>query len=162
MFPAGLSAANLLGFTTQAPAQIELATTALSLPAQLLGKEERVYTRRPEAWKTLSDSEAAILEFLRRRGTDSELSPKQTVQKLLKLLSAEDRFERLLKVAASEPPRVSAMLGAIGEQLGYSARSLQKLRNRLNPLSRFDFGLLSCLRHAGKWQAKECSFDETV
>jgi hypothetical protein len=38
------------------------------------------------------------------------------------LFSEEIRFERLLKVADSEPPRVRAMLGAIGAQLGKNPR----------------------------------------
>ncbi len=37
VFPAGVPAANLLGFTTQASARGEVATSALSLPRKLLG-----------------------------------------------------------------------------------------------------------------------------
>ena len=39
VFPAGIAAANLLGFTTQNPARIELATNGLSLPRLIVGKE---------------------------------------------------------------------------------------------------------------------------
>jgi hypothetical protein len=46
------------------------------------------------------------------------------------------------------------MLGAIGETLGKSARTLQRLRESLNPLSRYDFGHLSALPAASRWQAK--------
>jgi len=64
------------------------------------------------------------------------------------------RFERLLAVAPFEPPRVRAMLGAIGEELGKKAPALEKLRQSLNPLSRFDFGQLSGLSCALRWFAK--------
>jgi hypothetical protein len=47
------------------------------------------------------------------------------------------------------------MLGAIGDQLGKSEKSLQCIRESLNPLSRFDFGPLSQLSSARNWQAKE-------
>jgi hypothetical protein len=46
------------------------------------------------------------------------------------------------------------MIGAIGEQLGKTPDALRRLRNSLNPFSRFDFGLLAGLRHARDWQAK--------
>lgn len=47
-----------------------------------------------------------------------------------------------------------AMLGALGEELDMSPRLLDQLQRSLNPLSRFDFGRLSSLRHARQWQAK--------
>ena len=47
------------------------------------------------------------------------------------------------------------MLGAIGEQIGKKGTILGRLRASLNPLSRFDFGLLAGLRSAKRWQAKE-------
>jgi hypothetical protein len=61
----------------------------------------------------------------------------------------------LLKVADSEPPRVRAMLGAIGKQLGVGAAVLKRLKTSLNPFSRFDFRLLSGLKYANHWQVKE-------
>jgi len=74
---------------------------------------------------------------------------------MLAHFSSDGRFERLLKVAHTEPPRVRAMMGALGEELGKEPSVLNQLRNSLNPLSRFDFGKLATLRHAQKWQAKE-------
>ncbi len=47
-----------------------------------------------------------------------------------------------------------AMLGAIGEELDMPARLLKRLKDSLNPLSRYDFGSLRSLRHAKDWQAK--------
>ena len=155
VFPAGIAAANLLGFTTQNAARSEVATSSLSLPRKLVGAETVVHTRRPEAWANLSDSDAALLDFLRQRAKATELSPRATVQRVLDLMSEEGRFERLFKVAQSEPPRVRAMLGALGEQLGKNPKALKKLRSLLNPLSRFDFGPLAGLRFARDWQAKE-------
>ena len=155
VYPAGISAANLLGFTTQNPGRSEIATSSGSLPRKLVGSETVIHTRRPEAWAALSDEDAAMLDFLRQRGQASELSPEETVQRLLTLLSEKRRFDRLLRVAESEPPRVRAMIGAIGEQLGKRPKTLQRLRQTLNPLSRFDFGTLSGLTFAQNWYAKE-------
>ena len=155
MFPAGLAAANLLGFTTQSSKSGEVATSSLSLPRKLIGSDTTIYTRRPEAWRILSETDAALLDFLRRRGDTSELPPTETISRLLALMSAKGRFERLLKVANTEPPRVRAMLGAIGQELGKRAKTLLPLRTSLSPFTKFDFGILAELEHAQEWQAKE-------
>jgi hypothetical protein len=155
VFPSGIAAANLLGFTTQNAARSEVATSALSLPRKLVGADTVIHARRPAAWSTLSQMDAAILDLMRRSGRTSELGQRETVRRLLSLLSEKGRFDRLLKVADTEPPRVRAMLGAIGEQISPGTPALQRLRSSLNPLSRFDFGLFSSLPHARHWLAKE-------
>jgi hypothetical protein len=155
VFAAGIGAANLLGLTTQAASRIEIATTALSLPRKLFGNETVIHTRRPEAWTTLSDEDAALLDVLRRGGRSSDMSSEETVARTLALCRELGRFERLLKVARVEPPRVRAILGAIGEAIGKKPETLNRLRRSLNPLSRFDFGLLKALPSARRWQVKE-------
>jgi hypothetical protein len=155
VFPSGIAAAHLLGFTTQMAKQREIATSALSLPRKLVGNDTVIHTRRPEAWASLSETDAALLDFLRHGAKFSELSQEDTIRKLLALLSEQGRFGRLLKIADSEPPRVRAMLGAFGERLRANPRALRQLRTSLNPFSRFDFGLLASLPTARSWQAKE-------
>jgi hypothetical protein len=151
--PAGISAANLLGFTTQNSIHGEFATSANSVPVKITGTA-RLHTRRPRTWDKLSSTDAALLDFLRSHGRFSELSPEETKKHLLKLMKEGDRFERLLLVAFAEPPRVQAMLGAIGQELRKSQKALKVLRDNLNPLSRFDFGILDCLKYTKEWQAK--------
>jgi len=154
IFPAGVAAANLLGFTTQAGRRGDVSTTATSLPRKLIGKDVAVHTLRPVTWSRLSQKDAALLEFLREGGRSSELSPPETIGRLLALLSEDGRFDRLLKIAGTEPPRVRAILGALGMEFGRSSAVLERLRETLNPLTRFDFGVLSGLRHAREWQVK--------
>lgn len=155
VFPAGLSAANMLGFTTQNPAKAEVSTTTRTIPRLLQDGHIVVHTRRPAAWELLSETDAAVLELLRLRGEPSELSPKETLKRLLALLEEKGRFARLFEVSSTEPPRVRAMLGALGEELGANKGLLNSLRESLNPLTRFDFGMLSELESASNWQAKE-------
>jgi len=162
LFPAGLAAANLLGFTTQNAPRPEVATTARSLPRKLLGGDTIIHTRRPESWNSLGENDAALLDFLRSGGAASELSEAETANRLLELLAEKGRFERLLKVIHTEPPRVRAMLGAAGVELGKSRKALETLRASLNPLTRFDFGMLSGLEHTNDWQAKERRRNETI
>jgi hypothetical protein len=155
VFPSGVAAANLLGFTTQSTRHSEVATSAMSLPRKLVGGDTVIHTRRPEAWAGLSDEDAALLDFLRRGGRTTELTQDDTVHRTLALLSENGRLDRLLKVAGAEPPRVRAMLGTMAEQLGKPPATLRRLRASLNPSSRFDFGVLASLPLARSWQAKE-------
>ncbi|MGH7356546.1 MAG: DUF6088 family protein [Candidatus Rokuibacteriota bacterium] len=154
-FPSGVAAANHLGFTTQTAPRGQVATSASSLPRKLIGQNTLVHTRRPQAWSTLLETDAALLDFLRRGGRTSELSPEDTVRRTLLLLRERRRYERLIEIADTEPPRVRALLGSLGERLGKSGKTLARLRDSLNPLSRFDFGMLACLPNARAWQAKE-------
>jgi hypothetical protein len=154
IFPAGTAAASLLGFTTQVALRGEVSTSGLSLPRALMGADTVIHTRRPQAWTRLSSKDAALLDFLRHGGRTSELSPDETIRRTLAICSDKGRLGRLLEVADSEPPRVRAMLGAIAENLGRSAAARARLRASLNPLSRFDFGVLQGLSNASGWQAR--------
>lgn len=156
---AGLPAANLLGFTkpyaSQNSPQGEIAPPAPSSPSKLVADPSVTHARWPQSWRSLSPTDTAFLDILRRRGAPSELSTPQTILRILELASEDGRFERLLKVAHHEPPRVRAMLGAIGQQLGKNPMSLKKLRATLHPVSTYDFGRLKGLEHALAWQAKK-------
>lgn len=154
IFPSGLAAASLLGFTTQTARRNEVATNAGSLPRKLIGGDTIVHTRRPAAWARLSSQDASLLDFLRQGAKFSELTPDATVRKTENLLSQPGTFERVLRIARHEPPRVRAMLGAFGEQLGQKPEVLRQLRASLNPFSKFDFGLFAALPNARAWQAK--------
>jgi hypothetical protein len=152
LHPAGLTAANLLGLTTQNPKRPEYATPAAGPPTAL--RNAIVHTGRPAARATLSPEEGALLELLRERARSSDLSPEETVRRLLQMLADEETYMRLVTAALAEPPRVRAMLGALGQELGMPDRQLNRLRQSLNPLSRFDFGALRSLRHAAEWQSR--------
>jgi hypothetical protein len=126
-----------------------------SLPKFIAGKDAIIHTRRPASWQALSATDAALLDFLRNRGAFCDLPPEVVEHKLIGFFRESGRFERLTRVAASEPPCVRAMLGAIGQQLGLLPRRLLVLRKDLNPLSRFDFGILTGLPDAKEWQVKQ-------
>ena len=107
VFPSGVAAANLLGLTTQTASRHEIATSALSLPRKLVGRDAIIHARRPEAWAELSDKEAALLDLLRRAGRTSELSPERTVQRTLTmpraLLWTVSGMERSASPAGGNP-----------------------------------------------------------
>jgi hypothetical protein len=152
LHPAGLTAANRLGLTTQNPMRPEFATPAFAAPQSL--RDAVVHTRRPAARTELDADEAAVLEVLRDRGRTSDLSPEATVGRFVELLSNPARYRRLATAAQSEPPRVRAMLGALGERAGAPRRAVEALRHSLNPYSRFDFGAFAVLPNSRAWQAR--------
>lgn len=152
LHPAGLNAASVLGLTTQNPGRGEFATPASAPPGDMAGA--LVHTRRPYTRFGLSDQDGALLELLRDRGNTSDLDSAETIRRLLERVSRPNDFRRLATAALAEPPRVRAMLGALGQQAGAPATVLQHLRASLNPISRFDFGVLAGLAHAREWQAK--------
>ena len=154
LFPAGISAASRLGFTTQVPVRLHLSTPARRLRSGLVRSDARVVAGRPAAWRGLSELDGALLELLRDRGLTSELDPTQTIARTLRLLAEPRRLPRLLAAASTEPPRVRALLGALCEALGTSPRRLRPLRATLHPLSRFDFGAFQTLPSARAWQAR--------
>jgi hypothetical protein len=142
LHPAGLTAASALGLTTQNPGRGEFATPAAAAPGGLRGAV--VHTRRPHT----------RLELLRDRADASDLDQAETIRRLVERVREPSDFRRLAKVALAEPPRVRAILGALGQQAGAPPASLDELRASLNPISRFDFGVLAGLEHAREWQAK--------
>lgn len=152
VYLAGLSAANALGLSSQNPYLTEYATIAPGHPTAL--RDSVVHTGRPAERALLTAEDGAILEILRERARSSDLSPKETASRLLRLLADEERFSKLVRASKAEPPRVRAMLGALGQELNMPARLLDQLRKSLNPLSRYDFGRLASLRYAREWQAK--------
>ena len=149
--PAGLSAANLLGLTTQVPARIELVVEG-KRPMSLGGIEfkPRMGTNR----RDLHPRETALLEVLRDLGHLSDVSPAATKTRLLGVLHDGDARSRLLRAAIHEPPRVRAMVGVLAESAGAREDEVRRLRRTLNPTSKFDFGPLSTLPNAKPWGAR--------
>ena len=136
VFPSGMAAANLLGFTTQMPRQGEIATSALSLPRKLVGNDTLIHTRRPEAWAGLTEKDAALLDILRHGAKFTELSQEDTIRKLLALLSEQGRLKRLLKVADSEPPPVPICACPLLGQTRQDVEKIWRPRRDLNPCYR--------------------------
>jgi hypothetical protein len=116
---------------------------------------------RPNKTK-LKITQHAFTEFMGARFGITALEAKRFVDTFKTMIYDHLGLGNTFTVADTEPPRVLAMLGAIGEQLGKNAAALRQLRDSLNPFSRFDVGLLSGLHHAMKWQAKESRPHETV
>jgi hypothetical protein len=146
--PAGLSAANMLGLTTQVPTRVELAVEDSRLtPPRGVEFRPRLRTNR----RGLEAHEAALLEVLRDICHLTDLSPMATSRRLLEVLYDDEARSRILRAAIAEPPRVRAMVGALAEIAGACDGELRRLRRTLNPTTRFDFGPLATLPNARNW-----------
>ena len=157
--PTGVTAANLLGLSTQVAARPEYALYASAPPrgTEALRLHLRPRTRVP----VLPARDGAILELLRDRGRYGELEAAETCARLRALLRGDgtqesdpERLRRLVDAALLEPPRVRAILGALLQSAALSEELWGPLRASLNGLSRFDFGLFRVLPQAGDWQAR--------
>ncbi len=75
IYPAGLTAANALGLSSQNPYRAEYATIPAGQPKAL--RNLLVHTGRPAERQGLSTEEGAILEVLRERARSSDLPPRR-------------------------------------------------------------------------------------
>jgi hypothetical protein len=150
-YPAGLTAASILGLTTQVPSRVELA-----------GEDKRPISPRGVAYRPrtgtnrrgLRRREAALLEVLRDIPGLSDLSPDDTIRRLMDVIADKAARGRIMRAAISEPPRVRAMVGALAEEADADDADLMRLRKTLNPTTKFDFGPLTALPTAKGWGAR--------
>jgi len=152
LHPAGQSAANVLGLSTQNPAAGVFATTHRRRPA--VAGDAQVFTDRPVSRVGLTPTEAAILEVLRDGARRSDMDPESTRRRLLAIMRADARTNAILRASLNEPPRVRALVGALLQEMGVAPRRLRELKRSLSPFSTFEFGALRGLRSAGDWQAR--------
>jgi uncharacterized protein DUF6088 len=159
--PTGVTAANLLGMSTQVAARPEFALYT-SAPPQGTGAA-RLHLRPRIRVQELPTKDAALLEFVRDRGCYGELDAQETCARARAILLEEGtakpaartaRLRCLRDAALVEPPRVRAILGALMQSADLPESLWKPLRESLNAFSRFDFGLFRALPNAREWQAK--------
>ncbi|HEU4565339.1 MAG TPA: DUF6088 family protein [Gemmatimonadaceae bacterium] len=155
--PAGVGAFNRLGLTTQVPGAVTRATRRSAAPADL-GSVRLYTTPRPlDAQKGIRPEERAALEALRKITRIPDTRPRYVLERIGMLVrQGELDFVRLARFARAEPPRVRALLGALGEELRHGnvdmrvpTEVLEELRESLNPLTSFTVrGAREALPHA--------------
>jgi hypothetical protein len=147
---------NRLGLTTQISSTL---TSASSRPVRIKGVRGiplRFVSRPLSEQKGIRDEERTALDSLRDIGKIPDTSPAKTVSRMIHLVKrGQFDFDRLARFALTEPPRVRALLGAIGEEAGVDSASLRQLRRSLNPLSSYRIaGAASALPNSAEWHIK--------
>lgn len=121
--PAGLSAANRFGLTTQVPRTPEYAVCSWTgRPIDRLRIVNRAGARaRARDSARLNETEVALLEVLGSFEDTVEVGPSDALARLTEVLTgAEVRPDRLARVSPSEPARVRARLRYLLERAGFS------------------------------------------
>ena len=156
--PSGIGEYHRLGLTTQMSGAVTRAT-AVRVPRDLLASVAvRARTRPLRDQPLIRADERTVLDALRDIRAIPDAAPADAIRRILALLRAGRlNYGRLARFGLAEPPRVRAILGAIGDELrnvgtpGVSARAIARLRAGINPLTRFVLpGAAEGLPHAAK------------
>ncbi len=160
----GVAQYNRLGFTTQVSG-VELVRAArrrVRSKAPASGLRVRTRVRPLDGQPNIRAEERAVLDALREVRAIPNADPAAVVLRL-KMLLATHRLDygRLARYALAEPPRVRALLGALGEDLlaepvggGVDRAAVERLRGSLNAFSRYHLpaGAQHILKHAADWR----------
>jgi hypothetical protein len=155
---------NRLGLTTQVSGAVTRATRRRAAPTTVGGVTLLATPRPIDAQKGIRPEERAVLEALRKITRVPDARPEEVLRRLGMLVRSGDLdFVRLARFARPEPPRVRALLGALGDELHQAnvgrrvpATVLAELRASLNPLTSFSVrGARTALPHAAAaWRIK--------
>lgn len=161
----GVGQYNRMGLTTQASSTITRAV-GRRLGRTIVSGVPTRFTERPlDRQVGIYPDERTALDALRDLTRVPDASPQDVLKRLKTLIRSNSlSFERLARYAIAEPPRVRALLGAIGEDIREDSdnkvpvpkRCLNALRATLNPLTSYrlsDAG--GVLTHAKGWHIKE-------
>lgn len=162
--PSGVGEYNRLGLTPQMSGAVTRATRRRVAPMRVGGVRLYATTRPLDAQRGIRPEERTALDALRDITRIPDALPGDVLRRLGMLIrSGEFDFVRLARFARPEPPRVRALLGALGEELRHAnvgrrvpVKMLRELRESLNPLTSFAVpGVSAALPHsAAAWHIK--------
>jgi hypothetical protein len=160
----GVEAYSSLGLTTQVSGAVSRATRRRVARNAVPGVRFHASPRPLDAQKGIRSEERTALDALRDIARIPDARPAEILRRLAMLIRSGDLdYVRLAKYARVEPPRVRALLGALGEELRHANAGrrvplevLEELREGLNPLSTFRIpGARDALPHAASaWRIK--------
>jgi hypothetical protein len=102
-----------------------------------------------------SADERAVLDALRELRWIPDTAPEHVIARIAELFrSKRVSFERVARFARREPPRVRALLGAIGSSIGANRHLLDGLKGSLKPMTHFSLGLSDKLAAAREWNIR--------
>ncbi len=146
---------NQLGLTTQLTNRIKIAS-----------RSKRIYVNTGalkatpvKSYADVTDENFQLLGFLDAI-KDLKIIPDADINSAITVFSnrikqlTNQEVEEMINYALLYPPRVRALLGAILEQINRT-RGIEKLREKLNPLSHFNFGIKpEYLKSVSNWNIR--------
>ncbi len=149
--PSGPAAYNGLGLTTQVSPRVTLDVDR-GIRSLRVGSDARLTFRLAPTVRTLDARERAVLDALRDLRKIPDTSPSEVVRRISDLFATKRlSFNHVALHSLKEPPRVRALLGAIGGNLGGKRAILNKLKKSLNPTTSFRLGISEVLPTARDW-----------
>lgn len=161
--PSGIAEYNRLGLTTQASAVVSRATSRRVRRDFLGGIAVRASDRPLGTQVGIRSEERTALDALRDILRIPDARPADVLRRLLTLFrSGVLKYGRVARYALAEPPRVRALIGALGDELRATgaarhapAHAVEALRASLNPLTYFAVpGASDVFRSASKWRIR--------
>lgn len=152
--PSGPAAYNRLGLTTQVSPSTTFAVSRKVRMAPA-GLGTRLKLRRAVGVRMATADERAVLDALRDLRWIPDTTPEHVVARIGELFrSRRVSFDRVARFARREPPRVRAVLGAIGNAIGARRKVLEELKRSLNPMTHYSLGLSDKLENAREWNVR--------
>lgn len=159
--PSGMGEYSRLGLTTQTSGVVSRASVRRVRPDFLGDVPVRASERPLAAQRGIRPEERTALDALRDILRIPDTRPVDVLRRLLTLLRSGDLdYGRVARFALMEPPRVRALIGALGDELRRTARgqrvpkrAVETLRASLNPLTSFTVpDAADVLRSASDWR----------
>ncbi len=140
----GSTSYNRLGITTQISGAIHRVADRRVHLSSILNVPVRIEVRSHDSIVGITPEERGFLDALRNLTRIPDTTPGAVLERLGHHLKSKTvSFERLVRYARKEPPRVRALLGALGDSVlntdskCINFKSLDKLRSTLNPLTTY-------------------------
>jgi hypothetical protein len=155
--PTGTAAYNRLGLTTQVTPRIKYRVNrplrSVS-PGRKFFKIGSIVLRPSYEVEGLASSELTVLDALKDLHRIPDATPSDTILRIIDLVKSRKlSFSRMARLARHESPRVRALVGAIGSQIG-AERAVAGLKRSLNPLTSFRLGIGDVLLKAADWRIR--------
>lgn len=141
-YETGIALYNRLGLTTQMAFRTKIASRGRRISIN----RENLKADPVKSYAEVTDNNYKILGLL-DAFKDIKKIPDCTVEQAVRRLSAivrelkEKQKTFLLKYAMKYPPRVRALVGALLENTGVKTKTVQTLKNSLNPLTTINLGV---------------------
>jgi len=149
-FIGGLHAYYNLGLTTQIPASIVIVSSHRNNI-----HKAKIKRRNVTHLKGATKEEFWIFEALRNIKNIPDCSPHVAIKKIKVFIKHKGiSLVRLSKYVLHEPPRVRALIGAIGQDLGADEKVLLNIKKKINMLSTFKIDVQDSLKYAKDWNIK--------
>jgi hypothetical protein len=147
----GLPAYNALGLTTQVSSVPTFAVRG-SVGSLRTGRKSKIRLRPVSNVYGLKPEERIVLDSLRDLRSIPDTRPEEVLRKIAALFrEGRVRYERVVRAARTEPPRVRALVGLLGTIIGADHAILEKLRSSLNKATKFKYGLVRVFPDARAW-----------